>query len=113
MRFVAALAVIALITQQAVAIGESKFVKELNPDNFDAIVGGSGGALVEFYAPWCGHCKNLAPDYDKLGQAFASSRDIVIAKVDADQHRSLGTRFGVTGFPTLKWFPKGSMTPIE
>ncbi|RKP09953.1 putative disulfide isomerase [Thamnocephalis sphaerospora] len=80
----------------------------LTPDNFDQIIDGSKHALVEFYAPWCGHCKQLAPTYEELAESFQHSKDkVVIAKVDADAHRSLGNRFSVAGFPTLKWFAKG------
>ncbi|KAG0056696.1 hypothetical protein BGZ83_003939 [Gryganskiella cystojenkinii] len=69
---------------------------------------GSTPALVEFYAPWCGHCKSLAPVYEELGQAFAGKNDkVLIVKVDADAHRKLGSRYDVKGFPTIKWFPKG------
>jgi len=81
----------------------------LTPDNFDEVVGGSAGVLVEFYAPWCGHCKHLAPIYELVADALAHVKDkVVIAKVDADAHRELGSRFDVTGFPTLKWFAAGS-----
>jgi len=86
-------------------------VVDLTPDNFDSIVDGSKGAFVEFYAPWCGHCKSLAPEYEVVGEAFDKVSSVVIAKVDADAHRDLGGRFDVHGFPTLKWFPKGSTTP--
>jgi len=61
----------------------------------------------------CGHCKKLAPDYEIVADTFANSKEVLIAKVDADQHKSLGSRFGVQGFPTLKWFPKGSTEPEE
>lgn len=84
----------------------------LTPDNFDDVVDGSKAAFVEFYAPWCGHCKNLAPEYEVVGETFKDS-DVVIAKVDADAHRDLGGRFDVGGFPTLKFFPKGSTEPDD
>lgn len=83
-------------------------VIDLTNENFDSIVNGDKFAFVEFYAPWCGHCKALAPTYEKLGEAFAKADDVVIAKVDADADKTLSSRFGVSGFPTLKYFPKGS-----
>lgn len=61
----------------------------------------------------CGHCKRLAPAYEEVGKTFDNSDDVIIAKVDADADRTLGGRFGVQGFPTLKFFPKGSTTPEE
>ena len=39
--------------------------------------------LIEFYAPWCGHCKTLEPKFNELGEKFVGSKDIVIAKMDA------------------------------
>lgn len=44
----------------------------------------------------CGHCKSLAPVYEELGDAF-KGKDVIIGKVDADEHKSLGSKFGVTG----------------
>ena len=89
-------------------------VLDLIPSNFDDVVLKSGKpTLVEFFAPWCGHCKNLAPVWEDLAHTFEFSKDVQIAKVDADAERELGKRFGVQGFPTLKWFDGKSDKPTD
>ena len=57
------------------------------------------------FAPWCGHCKNLAPKYEELADAFVHAKDkVVIAKVDADGvGKPLGQKYGVTGFPSASF----------
>lgn len=108
MRFQLFITLVALFISAAAA---SK-VAVLDASNFDSVVGKDKPALVEFFAPWCGHCKSLAPIYEELAENFAG-KPVVIASVDADAHRDLGQRFGVSGFPTLKWFPAGSTQAEE
>ncbi|KAK4402141.1 putative protein disulfide-isomerase A6 [Sesamum angolense] len=83
----------------------------LTEDNFEKEVGQDRGALVEFYAPWCGHCKKLAPEYETLGASFKKAKSVLIGKVDCDEHKSLCSKYGVSGYPTIQWFPKGSLEP--
>lgn len=98
----------------ATIVAAKSAVIDLIPSNFDDVVLKSGKpTLVEFFAPWCGHCKTLAPIYEELAQAFEFSKDVQIAKVDADAEKELGKRFGVQGFPTLKWFDGKSNKPAE
>ncbi|KAJ5122272.1 Protein disulfide-isomerase tigA [Penicillium atrosanguineum] len=93
----------------------SSAVIDLIPKNFDNVVLKSGKpALVEFFAPWCGHCKTLAPVYEELAGVFAFAEDkVTIGKVDADANRDLGKRFGIQGFPTIKYFDGKSDKPEE
>ncbi|KAI3864660.1 hypothetical protein MKX03_009180 [Papaver bracteatum] len=83
----------------------------LTDENFEKQVGQDRGALVEFYAPWCGHCKKLAPEYEKLGGNFKKAKSVLIGKVDCDEHKSVCGKYGVSGYPTLQWFPQGSLEP--
>jgi len=104
-----------LVAGLAAAVAAKSAVLDLIPDNFDKVVLKSGKpTLVEFFAPWCGHCKTLAPIYEELAQSLESQKDKVqIAKVDADAEKALGKRFGVQGFPTLKFFDGKSDKPID
>jgi len=60
--------------------------------------------FVEFYAPWCGHCKNLAPVWEQLGEAFADVKTVTIAKMDATANHAPES-LEIKGFPTLIFFP--------
>ncbi|KAF5279312.1 hypothetical protein FQA39_LY18291 [Lamprigera yunnana] len=82
---------------------QSSNVIELTPSNFDKLVINSEEVwMVEFFAPWCGHCQRLVPDYERAAKALKGI--IKVGAVNADEHGSLGSRYGVQGFPTIKFF---------
>merc|ERR1712232_1090325 len=66
-----------------------------------------GDVFVKFYAPWCGHCKRLAPTWTELAGKVSGDK-VTIAKVDCTKQKSLCTTHGVRGYPTLKYFKGGS-----
>lgn len=89
------------------------FVQALTPSNFDSVIGKDKNVLIKFYAPWCGHCKKLAPDYEKVAETFAKEQNVVVAKLDADKYRTIGEKYDVKGFPTIKFFKAGSTQPVD
>ncbi|KAB2083618.1 hypothetical protein ES319_A05G280800v1 [Gossypium barbadense] len=97
--------------------GESKeFVLTLDQSNFTDTVSKQDFIVVEFYAPWCGHCKNLAPEYEKAA-SILSKHDppILLAKVDANEesNKDLANEYEVRGFPTLKILRNGGKNVQE
>lgn len=90
---------------------ETSDVVVLTDANFDTLIESDGDWLVEFYAPWCGHCKKLAPIYEEVATELKGK--VNVAKLDATANPRSQKRFGVTGFPTLKFFSKGKVYPYE
>ncbi|CAG9855022.1 unnamed protein product [Phyllotreta striolata] len=81
--------------------------------NFDEVVVDNGkDVLIEFYAPWCGHCKKLAPAFEELAEKL-KDEDVAIVKMDATAN-DVPSTYEVRGFPTLFWVPKDSKdSPIK
>ena len=87
-------------------------VLTITADSFDQAVADHSFLVVEFYAPWCGHCKSLAPEWEKAATELkgdtSAGQAITLAMVDATVERSLAEKFHIGGFPTIKIFEGNS-----
>ena len=71
---------------------------ELTTENFDEVVGGGGTVLVDFWASWCGPCKQFAPVFEKAAENHG---DVTFAKVDTEAQQQLAQTFGISSIPTV------------
>jgi len=97
-----------LLKCRAEEITEEDGVLVLTDQNFDQAVSENEFILVEFYAPWCGHCKSLEPEYAKAAKDLTERKSgVKLAKVDATAQKDTASKFDIEGFPTLKFFSNG------
>ncbi|GJN93840.1 hypothetical protein Rhopal_006899-T1 [Rhodotorula paludigena] len=98
------------IKSQKVPAVQDEPVFVLVADEFDKVVAEDKDLFVEFYAPWCGHCKKLKPTWDSLGERYANVKDkLTVAKFDATENDvPASAGFRISGFPTIKFKAAGS-----
>ena len=86
--------------------GKNSGVTELTPQTFQSFLNTHKPVFIMFYAPWCGHCKSMHPEFEKFAKGV---KDVVrVGAVNADQYRELGGQFDVKGFPTIKFWKIGA-----
>jgi thioredoxin 1 len=83
-------------------------VLNLDDNNFDSEINkGAIPILVDFWAPWCGPCRMIAPVLDKIADAMAGQA--IVAKVNVDEAPGVASRFRVSSIPTLLFFKNGEV----
>ncbi|KAJ1632512.1 thioredoxin-like protein [Pavlovales sp. CCMP2436] len=99
----------------AVALARGAEVAVLDEASFESTVYGAGKSVfVKFYAPWCGHCKSMKPAWDQLGAAVNGGADpVVIADVDCTVEKTLCAKYGVKGYPTVKYYQEDEGTDYK
>jgi protein disulfide-isomerase-like protein len=92
------------------ALGDSANVLVLTDGTYKEALEQNEFIMIDFYAPWCGHCKKLAPEYDRAADILKEQGSkVVLAKVDATENRNSAAEFGVRGYPTVNFYVKGQL----
>lgn len=85
----------------------SENITELDQSNFETFIASNATVLVDFWAPWCGPCKAIAPILEELSTELSES--VKIGKVNVDNNSDLASQYEVRAIPTIKIFKEGQV----
>jgi len=106
------LAALLLLATVSGTEGKTEEVLVLTSAIFEQHLKDNKHTMVEFYAPWCGHCKKLAPEYEKAAVTL-KDKGIKLGKVDATEEKDLAQKYNIKGFPTMVWFEDAKETDYD
>ena len=81
--------------------------KEINDANYKELLESGKPVVIDFWAPWCGPCRSIAPIVEELAAAYEDR--VIIGKYNVDEDTDLGVEFGIRNIPTLLFFKDGKM----
>jgi thioredoxin 1 len=79
--------------------------RDYSPEQFDEAISGDKLVMVDFYTTWCGPCKMMAPDIERVKQEMSDK--VIVMKIDAEAYTDLSSRYRISGYPTVMFFKKG------
>jgi protein disulfide-isomerase A6 len=77
--------------------------QDVDKNNIEEILSSDKPSLIFFYAPWCGHCKNAMPEFQKV---MKMKKDVA-HMIDCDANQDIAQKYGIQGFPTIRYYPNG------
>jgi protein disulfide isomerase len=101
-------ATVVLVAAAIAAVAQASDVIDATDATFNDVISSSDFVLVEFYAPWCGHCKKLEPEFDAAAKELKGVA--ILAKLDATIDKEMGEKYEIKGFPTIKVFRGGELS---